>query len=133
MLPRPLALPTRLALLRLAAALLVAALTLAGARASSSSDSGSTSRARTSSHFDLAAQAGTDNAWGALEGVGRAGRWLVRRQLEGIAAGEGEGGGEMGRQEFVLKLVLSVVFVLLGGVFSGLSLGLMGLDSMNLQ
>lgn len=28
--------------------------------------------------------------------------------------------------EFVLKLVLSIVFVLLGGVFSGLSLGLMG-------
>ncbi|KAK4333100.1 CNNM transmembrane domain-containing protein [Rhodotorula toruloides] len=39
----------------------------------------------------------------------------------------------MGRKEFILKLVFSVVFVLLGGVFSGLSLGLMGLDSMNLQ
>ncbi|GAA5890796.1 hypothetical protein JCM8208_003052 [Rhodotorula glutinis] len=35
--------------------------------------------------------------------------------------------------KFVLKLVFSVAFVLLGGVFSGLSLGLMGLDSMNLQ
>lgn len=32
----------------------------------------------------------------------------------------------LARTEFILKLVFSVVFVLLGGVFSGLSLGLMG-------
>ncbi|GAA5905002.1 uncharacterized protein JCM6883_004934 [Sporobolomyces salmoneus] len=35
--------------------------------------------------------------------------------------------------EFVVKMLLSTVFVLLGGVFSGLSLGLMGLDQMNLK
>ncbi|GAA6006333.1 hypothetical protein JCM11491_004917 [Sporobolomyces phaffii] len=35
--------------------------------------------------------------------------------------------------EFAFKLVLSIVFVLLGGVFSGLSLGLMGLDHTNLR
>ncbi|GAA5965155.1 hypothetical protein JCM8115_006683 [Rhodotorula mucilaginosa] len=39
----------------------------------------------------------------------------------------------LSRKEIIVKAVCSVVFVLLGGVFSGLSLGLMGLDSMNLQ
>ncbi|GAA6016941.1 hypothetical protein JCM10207_007855 [Rhodosporidiobolus poonsookiae] len=42
-------------------------------------------------------------------------------------------GGGRGGGEFTLKLVFSVAFVLLGGVFSGLSLGLMGLDQTNLQ
>lgn len=35
--------------------------------------------------------------------------------------------------EFWWKLGLSVVLVLLGGVFAGLTLGLMGLDLVNLQ
>ncbi|BGP13536.1 cell agglutination protein Mam3 [Rhodosporidiobolus nylandii] len=39
----------------------------------------------------------------------------------------------MGHKEFAFKVVFSILFVLLGGVFSGLSLGLMGLDSTNLQ
>lgn len=37
------------------------------------------------------------------------------------------------RSEFLLTLFTSIFFVLLGGVFSGLSLGLMGLDSMKLH
>ncbi|POY76155.1 hypothetical protein BMF94_0878 [Rhodotorula taiwanensis] len=48
-------------------------------------------------------------------------------------APSGKDGGHRSRKEIVVKAILSVVFVLLGGIFSGLSLGLMGLDSMNLQ
>ncbi|GAA5836833.1 hypothetical protein JCM5353_000464 [Sporobolomyces roseus] len=54
---------------------------------------------------------------------------LMKRQFEG---NEGTS-GTIGNKEFALKLVLSILFVLLGGVFSGLSLGLMGLDQMNLK
>ncbi|KAM0792041.1 hypothetical protein ACM66B_004749 [Microbotryomycetes sp. NB124-2] len=40
---------------------------------------------------------------------------------------------DLSHKEFVLKLCLSAVFVLLGGVFSGLTLGLMGLDNTKLR
>ncbi|GAA5833768.1 hypothetical protein JCM11251_005959 [Rhodosporidiobolus azoricus] len=61
--------------------------------------------------------------------AGEVGMEFVKRQVEG-----GGGAAEVvGHKEFILKLVFSIVFVLLGGVFSGLSLGLMGLDQTNLQ
>ncbi|GAA5948432.1 hypothetical protein JCM21900_002707 [Sporobolomyces salmonicolor] len=74
--------------------------------------------------------AGSDGADGVKAWMKRALGELVKRQAEG---GEAYAGEKMGKQEFVLKLVFSIVLVLLGGVFSGLSLGLMGLDATNLQ
>ncbi|GAA6042223.1 hypothetical protein JCM8097_005100 [Rhodosporidiobolus ruineniae] len=83
------------------------------------------------------ATAGPWTGQDALQGEGGAARWagqvlggVVRRQVE---EGGGGGEGEMSHKEFLFKLIFSIVFVLLGGVFSGLSLGLMGLDSTNLQ
>lgn len=35
--------------------------------------------------------------------------------------------------EFIMKLAFSAFLVIIGGVFSGLTLGLMGLDMVNLQ
>ncbi|GAA5992786.1 hypothetical protein JCM5350_002265 [Sporobolomyces pararoseus] len=71
---------------------------------------------------------------------------LVKRQMEGANPLKGKIShqGELNSlkpwlsfvtwsSEFAVKLFLSIVFVLLGGVFSGLSLGLMGLDQMNLK
>ncbi|GAA5947186.1 hypothetical protein JCM3765_001563 [Sporobolomyces pararoseus] len=71
---------------------------------------------------------------------------LVKRQAEGVNPLKGKNShqGELNSlkswlsfvtwsPKFALKLLLSIVFVLLGGVFSGLSLGLMGLDQMNLK
>ncbi|GAA5905616.1 hypothetical protein JCM6882_008729 [Rhodosporidiobolus microsporus] len=70
-------------------------------------------------------------AGGWARGAKEAGWAVLKRQVE---AGGGGGEGEVvGHKEFILKLVFSILFVLLGGVFSGLSLGLMGLDSTNLQ
>ncbi|GAA5868742.1 hypothetical protein JCM1840_004378 [Sporobolomyces johnsonii] len=106
--------------------------------------------------------AGSDGADGAKGWMGRALGELVKRQAEegGAYSGEkldkqdltaetltkdtpgsefrtGDADGPVPfiarSAEFVLKLVFSVVFVLLGGIFSGLSLGLMGLDATNLQ
>ncbi|GAA6062469.1 hypothetical protein JCM10212_000004 [Sporobolomyces blumeae] len=56
--------------------------------------------------------------------------YLVRREADSAAEGAS---GQISRQEFAIKLALSILFVLLGGCFSGLSLGLMGLDQMNLK
>ncbi|GAA5837709.1 hypothetical protein JCM9279_006840 [Rhodotorula babjevae] len=127
MLGRPLQLPTRLALFRLATALGAAALPLAAALAPTP-----LALDARASHLDVADwhRAGTAGLEGGIEVLTGAQMELWRRQEAGMG---GAGGLEMGRQEFVLKLVFSVAFVLLGGVFSGLSLGLMGLDSMNLQ
>ncbi|KAK4052998.1 cell agglutination protein Mam3 [Microbotryomycetes sp. JL221] len=40
---------------------------------------------------------------------------------------------DISNKSFVIKLTLSIIFVLLGGCFSGLTLGLMGLDNTKLQ
>ncbi|CEQ39733.1 SPOSA6832_01299 [Sporobolomyces salmonicolor] len=66
--------------------------------------------------------AGSDGPDGVKAWIERALGELVKRQAEG---GEAYAGEKMGKQEFVFKLVFSIVLVLLGGVFSGLSLGLM--------
>ncbi|KAF9155197.1 hypothetical protein BG015_010687 [Linnemannia schmuckeri] len=51
--------------------------------------------------------------------------------------GEGEGGedegGDASTPEFWIKMALIVFLVLIGGVFAGLTIGLMGLDETNLQ
>lgn len=41
--------------------------------------------------------------------------------------------GDMGREDFWLKVALSAFLVLIGGVMAGLTIGLMGLDMVNLQ
>ncbi|GAA5844786.1 hypothetical protein JCM9279_002920 [Rhodotorula babjevae] len=53
--------------------------------------------------------------------------------LHAEAAGGEPPETEPGSNEFWWKLGLSVILVLLGGVFAGLTLGLMGLDLVNLQ
>ncbi|KAH9487394.1 hypothetical protein JR316_0001469 [Psilocybe cubensis] len=45
----------------------------------------------------------------------------------------GNGGTERGSREFWYHLAISVVLVLAGGVFAGLTLGLMGLDELHLR
>ncbi|TCD71384.1 hypothetical protein EIP91_010090 [Steccherinum ochraceum] len=49
------------------------------------------------------------------------------------SSGVGDDGEEFGSPAFWYKLILSAVLVLVGGVFAGLTLGLMGLDELHLR
>ncbi|PPQ83850.1 hypothetical protein CVT25_000909 [Psilocybe cyanescens] len=55
------------------------------------------------------------------------------RPFSTSAATVGNGGTERGSREFWYHLAISVVLVLAGGVFAGLTLGLMGLDELHLR
>ncbi|ORY75299.1 hypothetical protein BCR35DRAFT_280810, partial [Leucosporidium creatinivorum] len=70
------------------------------------------------------ALASRSGGWTSGAGVGAAGAGAVlwKRADE-----------ELSNQELWIKLVCSIAFVLIGGIFSGLTLGLMGLDSTNLK
>ncbi|KAG0369181.1 hypothetical protein BGZ54_000112 [Gamsiella multidivaricata] len=51
-----------------------------------------------------------------------------------LKEGEGEGeGSDASTPEFWIKMALIVLLVLIGGIFAGLTIGLMGLDETNLQ
>jgi len=53
--------------------------------------------------------------------------------LDGVVPTKSKTGEEFGSPAFWWHIVISVFLVLLGGVFSGLTLGLMGLDGLHLR
>ncbi|GAA5952429.1 hypothetical protein JCM10213_006677 [Rhodosporidiobolus nylandii] len=116
-----LSLPTAVSLARLAIAAVAGG---RGVRAAPSFASGS-----------LSSEVGDAGQGTGQFGWAQAGALGLQRMVERQEGGGGQWGaeGEMGHKEFAFKVVFSILFVLLGGVFSGLSLGLMGLDSTNLQ
>jgi metal transporter CNNM len=54
----------------------------------------------------------------------------LQNDMNMVAIGPGE---ELGSPEFWWKMLTSTILVLLGGVLSGLTLGLMGLDELHLR
>ncbi|KAI0700473.1 hypothetical protein BC835DRAFT_1502579 [Cytidiella melzeri] len=54
-------------------------------------------------------------------------------QVHGTATGHGKHGLPPGSPDFWWKIFISSAFVLLGGMFAGLTLGLMGLDELHLR
>ncbi|KAL5495799.1 hypothetical protein ACEPAI_1263 [Sanghuangporus weigelae] len=82
---------------------------------------------RTSSHLVLL------SLFRALHGLGRvvSTPTLQVRMVSTFAGGESE--EEPGSTGFWMKLLFSCILVLLGGVFAGLTIGLMGLDDLHLR
>lgn len=60
--------------------------------------------------------------------------WASQAALAAVAVEHGEGPSQpIGSEAFWIKMVISIGLVLLGGVFAGLTLGLMGLDELHLR
>lgn len=68
----------------------------------------------------------------ALHRLARAMPWSSQAALA-VAAAVEEKPAPIGSEEFWIKVVISIGLVLLGGVFAGLTLGLMGLDELHLR
>lgn len=68
-----------------------------------------------------------------LHRMARAMPWsLSLAAASAVETGEGPH-QPIGSEEFWMKMVISIGLVLLGGVFAGLTLGLMGLDELHLR